>query len=240
MTGAGLAAFGIAVFTALSLWMVARAIRWRARMPFREALFLAAPVACLGALTAVSAAAPLGPSLLGAGIDLAQLCVFAAVGLEAARSLGREPLRGRSGLGVGVLVGLNFAAWTALVFRIGGVDPVVAGHDTATSPTVVGVLLRAALAEELLYRLGIQWHLGRVLSRWPRGPDAALLTTAALWTGVHLGTLEPTWVRALQLFPMGVALGMLSRRFGLASCVAAHLVFNGSTLVPGLVPSPPG
>lgn len=83
-----------------------------------------------------------------------------------------------------------------------------------------------AIAEELIFRLGIQNLLVRLFN-W-RGHEywIAVVLTSLLWTIGHTGALEPDWVKLLQVFPAGLALGWLFRKHGIECCIAAHLLFN--------------
>jgi membrane protease YdiL (CAAX protease family) len=88
------------------------------------------------------------------------------------------------------------------------------------------VVLEFAFAEEIVFRLGIQNYLAKQLN-W-RGEKywIAITLTAALWTSAHIGLLEPDWVKLVQVFPMGLALGWLFRKLGTESCILAHALFN--------------
>ena len=41
---------------------------------------------------------------------------------------------------------------------------------------------------------------------------------------------DPQWVKFVQLFPMGIGLGWLFWRYGVESCMLAHLTLNVAML----------
>lgn len=88
-----------------------------------------------------------------------------------------------------------------------------------------GVLLyvsHGAIAEEILFRFFIQ-HL---LTLWCRRPALAIIFTSLLWTTGHAGVTEPNWVKMVQVFPIGVVLGWIVRRWGIEHSILAHLFLN--------------
>jgi membrane protease YdiL (CAAX protease family) len=93
------------------------------------------------------------------------------------------------------------------------------------------ILLEAAFAEEIAFRLGIQNYLAKQFN-W-RGEKywIAIILTSTLWTIAHTGILEPNWVKLVQIFPIGLALGWLFRKQGTESCILAHMFFNATMLV---------
>lgn len=104
----------------------------------------------------------------------------------------------------------------------------VGPEDLSVEPLTVAVLfgIERAVAEEVTYRLGAQNWLAGCLGLRGRAYGLAVVLTAALWTAGHLGTLEPAWVKAAQIFPLGLALGMLCRRYGVEIAILAHAFFN--------------
>jgi membrane protease YdiL (CAAX protease family) len=103
-----------------------------------------------------------------------------------------------------------------------------ASAPLALQPSLVGalVMLEFALAEEVMFRLGIQNYLAHVFKLRGDRYWVAILLTTVLWSVAHVNTLEPGWVKLVQVFPMGLALGLLFRRYGLEVCVLGHAVFN--------------
>ena len=94
---------------------------------------------------------------------------------------------------------------------------------TAASALAVSAM---AVSEELIFRLGIQNLLVRLFNWQGRQYWIAVVLTSLLWTIGHTGVLEPDWVKLLQIFPAGLALGWLFRKHGIECCIAAHLLFN--------------
>jgi membrane protease YdiL (CAAX protease family) len=91
-----------------------------------------------------------------------------------------------------------------------------------------------AFVEEVAFRLGVQNFFARQLHlrRWRYG--AAIIGAAALWSLLHAGFVGPGYVKFIQLFPLGVALGFLFRRYGVESCILAHGTFDLAWLYWGL------
>jgi len=98
------------------------------------------------------------------------------------------------------------------------------GVSNKGAEVLVGVAF--GTGEELLFRLGMQNYLALRLGLRDRRYWIAVLVTAAVWTLGHANVLEPEWVKLVQIFPAGVALGFLFRRYGVESCIVAHSGFN--------------
>jgi membrane protease YdiL (CAAX protease family) len=86
--------------------------------------------------------------------------------------------------------------------------------------------LEFALAEEIIFRLGIQNWLAKVFRLSGRKYWVAVVITALLWTIGHGHVLDPAWAKLLQIFPMGIALGFLFKNYGIEACVLSHGIFN--------------
>ncbi|NES04029.1 MAG: CPBP family intramembrane metalloprotease [Okeania sp. SIO2F4] len=86
--------------------------------------------------------------------------------------------------------------------------------------------LVAAFSEEITYRLGIQNYLAIHLNWRHSRYWLAILVTSILWTIIHTDTLHPNWVKFAQIFPIGLLLGWLFRKYGIISCILAHGLFN--------------
>lgn len=119
--------------------------------------------------------------------------------------------------------------------RIQSVNPGTAA--VTWSWTSVLVLLTVALSEEVFFRLGIQTYLEKRLHLTGSRYGITMVLTALLWALGHVGMLEPDWVKLVQIFPIGLLLGGLYRKYGVEASVLAHGVFNlvmmllGSSLV---------
>ncbi|NQU45247.1 CPBP family intramembrane metalloprotease, partial [bacterium] len=91
--------------------------------------------------------------------------------------------------------------------------------------------LLAPFVEEVIYRGYIFEKLAAVLGRG-RGKTAAvpillaMILTSALWAWQHSGLIDPDWVKWVQIFGVGIALGIARVRCGLEMCILIHLVYN--------------
>ena len=88
------------------------------------------------------------------------------------------------------------------------------------------VSLDFALVEEITFRLGIQNYVAKQLNWQGNRYWLAIILSAAFWTLGHSGVMEPDWVKLLQIFPIGLALGWLFRKVGTEGCILAHALFN--------------
>jgi len=98
--------------------------------------------------------------------------------------------------------------------------------DSSVSLLSLLIVLEFAFAEEITFRLGIQNYLAKQLNWQGNKYWIAIALTAALWTLGHTGIVEPDWVKLLQIFPIGLALGWLFRKVGTEGCILAHALFN--------------
>lgn len=121
------------------------------------------------------------------------------------------------------IAGPRMAAWLQELSRV---QTARMGLGTGTSPVLILAALLPAFGEELIFRLGIQNYLSLRLNL--RGGDywAAVVMTAGLWSLLHGNLLEPAWVKPVQVFPLGVLLGFLFRRYGTEACILVHGAFN--------------
>lgn len=187
-------------------------------------------------------------------VVFARLVVFGAVGMFCAASMGRPyvPLlraglssRRRLGAGMarGVLIwGPTLAAagvvYSCILFTLVPVrmsdamrqmlEASATSAPMAMEPSWLGamVMLEFALAEEITFRLGIQNYIAKLFLLRDDRYWIAILATAAFWSLAHVNTLEPNWVKLAQVFPVGILLGVLYRRYGLEACIVAHGSFN--------------
>ena len=221
----------------------------------RVALYMAAAYVSLGivgiALEAGPDVSPLAVAW-GFAVDFVRVLTFTAVGAYCcvlagwrpfASPLGRalpQPEVPREGLSARLaLIGVFVACWvgyTQLLFtafspqpsefllRAWGLDGV--DHTADLTPIGVGLVGLVAIGEELVFRLGIQNFLATACNWWGRRYWLAIVATSAIWTLGHAGTLDPDWVKFLQIFPVGIALGWLFRKHGIESCIAVHVLFN--------------
>jgi len=99
----------------------------------------------------------------------------------------------------------------------------LAGH----SKTVVAIAASLiAVKEEIVFRLFLQTQFAWWL-RGKRRPDLwAILLVSVLWTLAHAISLDPAWVKFAQILPIGIALGLLRRRWGIETCIFVHVALN--------------
>lgn len=110
------------------------------------------------------------------------------------------------------------------------IDP----SNNIQTPTLLTILivLVFAFAEEIIFRLGIQNFFAKCF-RWQSHKYwLAIILTTSIWTLGHVGMMEPNWVKLVQIFPFGIALGWLFRKYGTESCIIAHSIFNLILLIP--------
>lgn len=104
----------------------------------------------------------------------------------------------------------------------------VSSVNLANTITIQGILVlfEVAIAEEIVFRLGIQNFLAKYLQLQSNNYWIAIFITSVLWTLAHAGVLEPEWVKMAQIFPIGLLLGWLYKKFGTESTMLAHGIFN--------------
>lgn len=95
----------------------------------------------------------------------------------------------------------------------------------ATAVAVVA-LISVAFAEEVVFRLGIQNLIARIARLGGRKYWIAIVLASFFWTAGHAAALNPFWVKLLQIFPIGLALGWLYKRHGLEACIVVHAGMN--------------
>ncbi len=88
------------------------------------------------------------------------------------------------------------------------------------------VVITFAFSEEILFRLGIQNYLAKQFKLTDSKYWIAVVLTSGLWSIAHANILNPEWVKIVQIFPLGIALGFLFKKSGLESCILAHGIFN--------------
>lgn len=121
--------------------------------------------------------------------------------------------------------------------------------DDISNPRLAVLLLSICLApfvEEIIFRGAIMQTLILMGSwiRWERfhklklGVAFPILITSLIWASLHVGMIEPAWVKYGQVTGLGIILGVARLRLGLAGSIALHLAFNifGNLLpVPGFM-----
>lgn len=81
------------------------------------------------------------------------------------------------------------------------------------------VIYRAFFLDKLLL-----WGKQKAL---PGAAFGAVFLSSALWACGHTGMIQPDWVKAGQIFGIGLLLGWARFRLGLGACILLHLVYNG-------------
>ena len=142
------------------------------------------------------------------------------------------------GWSAAVVTGIAFVAVTALLFKftrphlsrtlLGSGHFCIDPRRLSLTPEVLALLigLYHAVLEEVIYRLGVQGFLARRFKLRGRAGWIAIVAAAVIWTAGHAGTLDPNWVKMVQIFPLGLALGALFRRYGLEIAILTHAFFN--------------
>ncbi len=129
-------------------------------------------------------------------------------------------------------VSLGAVVYTLILFALTGpgigiaLRDLVSGGSRTVTPLMIVMFLEFAFTEELIFRLGIQNYLAAKLSQRRNGYWIAIVLTSIIWTLGHAGTLDPNWVKFVQIFPVGLILGWLYRRNGIESTIIAHSLFN--------------
>ncbi len=114
--------------------------------------------------------------------------------------------------------------------QLSGVQEAKLGISDKPSVLTALVLIAFAFGEEIIFRLGIQNYLAKQFQLNGDKYWVAIVLTSVLWSLAHANVLNPEWVKIVQIFPLGVGLGFLFRKYGLESCVFAHGVFNLSMM----------
>ena len=98
--------------------------------------------------------------------------------------------------------------------------------STEVSFAVLLAVAAIAFSEEIVFRLGLQTGLTYLWRGSRYGHHWAVLVTTAFWTVAHVGSLEPNWVKFVQVFAFGLLLGHMNRRLGVLPCIVTHVLFN--------------
>ena len=88
------------------------------------------------------------------------------------------------------------------------------------------VMLELAVIEEIIFRLGIQNFIVKVFDLENNNYWIAIIITSFFWTLMHLGTLDPAWVKFVQVFPIGILLGYFFKKYGLECTLLVHGTYN--------------
>ena len=104
----------------------------------------------------------------------------------------------------------------------------MAQQGITNEPTLLAAVVVCAFAfgEEVIFRLGIQNFLAKNLNLRDSRYWIAIVITTGIWALAHANMLDPEWVKLVQVFPIGLALGFLFRKYGLEICILTHMTFN--------------
>ncbi len=102
--------------------------------------------------------------------------------------------------------------------------------SAGVSFTALLVVVAISFSEEIVFRLGLQNGLTYVWRDSRYGHHWAVLATSAFWSIAHIGSLQPDWVKLVQVFVFGLVLGQMNRRFGVLPCIVTHVLFNVTTV----------
>ncbi|WDN91057.1 hypothetical protein BuS5_04029 (plasmid) [Desulfosarcina sp. BuS5] len=180
---------------------------------------------------------PLGFLIFGNLVGIAKIMIFVTAGLYYCSLHNFCPLPIMSGQKtispryVKILT-LGFMAaftYSYLLFKI--TDPQIPAtlkiQKQALSPFVTAlVMLELAIVEEIIFRLGIQNFIVKVFNLENRQYWIAILITSFFWAASHLGTLDPAWVKFVQVFPVGIMLGFFFKKYGMESTLFVHGAYN--------------
>ena len=179
---------------------------------------------------------PLGFLIFGNLVGIAKIIIFTSAGLYycSLRDFFPLPIIGKKPISpeyVKIVVVGFLAAFTYsyLLFKIA--DPQIPAalkiQKQTFSPFVTAlVMLELAVVEEIIFRLGIQNFIVKVFDLEDQKYWIAILAASFFWAVSHLGTLDPAWVKFVQVFPVGIMLGFFFKKYGLESTIFIHGAFN--------------
>ncbi len=107
---------------------------------------------------------------------------------------------------------------------------ILLGPDGSTQESITLLTLmfvaEAAFFEEIFFRLGFQNFLAYTFEWHTEKYWVAIIGASLVWTLGHVAVLDPTWVKLIQVFPLGIALGWMFKKYGIESSIITHVVFN--------------
>ena len=121
----------------------------------------------------------------------------------------------------------GFTTYSFLVFYF--LKPEYIGSKESDFYHFIGMAvlsMLAALNEELLFRMYVIGLIVYFLKKYRAKWWVAIVLSSALWAYVHMPLANLGWVKFIQVFPLGIALGYTLKRFGFETCVFLHIVFN--------------
>ena len=140
---------------------------------------------------------------------------------------------------MGVVVGLVNLIATLFVFHYFQVKEPPADPEfvklfpnfTQMSPAVLAVPLAcfagsAAVVEELIFRGGILGFLLRITRNNTVLAWVFITAVALVWAVLHYPNTTSPFLKIMQIFTLGIALGAMTRQWGLGSAIAGHVTLN--------------
>jgi membrane protease YdiL (CAAX protease family) len=157
----------------------------------------------------------------------------------------------RLGIAVGAGVGLVSVVLTFALFWAAGVregqsmkelqrlfPQIQEASAVVALPAMLGFVIAAAVTEELIFRGAMLGFLLRVTRNQAALAWVFITAVSALWALLHIPNTDHPTLKVMQIFLLGLALGGMTRRWGLPSAVAAHVTLNtGAVIVPLVFPS---
>lgn len=86
--------------------------------------------------------------------------------------------------------------------------------------------LESAFVEEINFRLVMQNFFAEKFKLLRNNYWIAISITSFIWALGHVNALDPQWVKFAQIFPIGIVLGLLYKKYGTESSILAHGSFN--------------
>jgi hypothetical protein len=98
------------------------------------------------------------------------------------------------------------------------------GTSAFLSSASLGLL--TAVHEELVFRLFIIGVVVFLARAWKYRWEFAIVVSSVLWSYSHWFVADLGWIKFIQIFPLGLYLGYMLKRFGFEACVLMHLMAN--------------
>ena len=92
------------------------------------------------------------------------------------------------------------------------------------------VNLAVVIREEIMYRLCLQTLVTYWLREYRWAWTLAVLISTLLWSMGHFGIVLPEWAKFVQVFVVGILLGVVMHKQGFESCILIHLGLNLSMM----------
>mgnify|MGYP000846049508 CR=1 FL=1 len=86
--------------------------------------------------------------------------------------------------------------------------------------------LPIAIEEEILYRLGLQNLVSYILKLHNSNYILAVLISSFFFALSHYPNTDSPFLKILQIFPIGIGLGLIFKKYGLEASIVSHWTFN--------------